>query len=174
MHSTLLQPLLPRLQPLVPRLQPTVTRLQPLVPRLQPYASQVGSRCSPDMQRLLGTLMAKKLTPAIVFAFSRKECEGAAMTARDLEPLEPEQVEAVSTIFNAAICTLSAADQGLDSVVRMLPLLQRGVAVHHSGLLPVLKEVVELLFQENLVRVLFATETFAMGVNMPARTVVFT
>ena len=126
------------------------------------------------MQRLLSTLMAKQLTPAIVFAFSRKECEGAAMTARDLEPLEPEQVEAVSAIFNAAICTLSAADQGLDSVVRMLPLLQRGVAVHHSGLLPVLKEVVELLFQENLVRVLFATETFAMGVNMPARTVVFT
>ena len=80
----------------------------------------------------------------------------------------------MSAIFNAAICTLSAADQGLDSVVRMLPLLQRGVAVHHSGLLPVLKEVVELLFQENLVRVLFATETFAMGVNMPARTVVFT
>ena len=47
------------------------------------------------MQRLLSTLMAKQLTPAIVFAFSRKECEGAAMTARDLEPLEPEQVEAV-------------------------------------------------------------------------------
>ena len=45
------------------------------------------------MQRLLSTLMAKQLTPAIVFAFSRKECEGAAMTARSLEPLEPEQVE---------------------------------------------------------------------------------
>ena len=58
-----------------------------------------------------------------------------------------QQVEAVTAIFNAAICTLSEADQGLDSVVRMLPLLQRGVAVHHSGLLPVLKEVVELLFQ---------------------------
>jgi hypothetical protein len=56
----------------------------------------------------------------------------------------------------------------------LLPLLERGVAVHHSGMLPVLREVVEILFQENLVRLLFATETFAMGVNMPARTVVFT
>jgi superfamily II RNA helicase len=47
-------------------------------------------------------------------------------------------------------------------------------AQHHSGLLPVLREVVEILFQEGLVRLLFATETFSMGVNMPARTVVFT
>ena len=52
-------------------------------------------------------------------------------------------------------------------------MLQRGIAVHHSGLLPVLKELVEILFQENLVKLLFATETFAMGLNMPARTVIF-
>ena len=52
-------------------------------------------------------------------------------------------------------------------------MLKRGIAVHHSGLLPVLKELVEILFAENLVKVLFATETFAMGLNMPARTVLF-
>tara|TARA_B110001452_G_scaffold229680_1_gene205658 strand:- start:297 stop:2612 length:2316 start_codon:yes stop_codon:yes gene_type:complete len=126
------------------------------------------------LQRLLDTLINRQLTPAIVFSFSRKDCEGAAMTARNLEPMAAEQVDTINAIFEAAICTLSADDQQLDSVQRILPLLQRGVAVHHSGLLPVLKEVVELLFQENLVRVLFATETFAMGVNMPARTVVFT
>ena len=56
----------------------------------------------------------------------------------------------------------------------LLPLLERGIAVHHSGMLPVLREVVEILFQEGLVRLLFATETFSMGVNMPARTVIFT
>ena len=50
---------------------------------------------------------------------------------------------------------------------------KRGFAVHHSGILPIIKEVVELLFQKGLVKILFATETFAMGVNMPARTVVF-
>jgi len=53
-------------------------------------------------------------------------------------------------------------------------MLRRGVGVHHSGLLPILKELVELLFQEGLVKALFATETFAMGLNMPAKTVVFT
>ena len=56
----------------------------------------------------------------------------------------------------------------------MLPLLQRGIGIHHGGLLPILKEVIEILFGEGLVKVLFATETFAMGLNMPARTVVFT
>ena len=100
MHSRRLQPQLSRLQPPVPRLQPPVPRLQPSAPRLQPTlrctaATQVGSRCSPDMQRRLGTLMAKKPTPAIVFAFSRKGREGAAITAPANNPLEPEQVEAV-------------------------------------------------------------------------------
>ncbi|KAL2551484.1 Protein HUA ENHANCER 2 [Forsythia ovata] len=52
--------------------------------------------------------------------------------------------------------------------------LQSGITVHHSGLLPLIKELVELLFQEGLVKALFATETFAMGLNMPAKTVVFT
>jgi antiviral helicase SKI2 len=49
----------------------------------------------------------------------------------------------------------------------------RGIGVHHGGLLPIMKEIVEILFGRGLVKVLFATETFAMGVNMPARTVVF-
>lgn len=62
----------------------------------------------------------------------------------------------------------------MPAVEAMLPLLQRGIGVHHSGLLPILKELVEILFQESLIKVLFATETFAMGLNMPARTVVFT
>lgn len=51
--------------------------------------------------------------------------------------------------------------------------LERGIGVHHSGILPILKEIVEMLFQSGLVKLLFATETFAMGVNMPARTVIF-
>ena len=56
----------------------------------------------------------------------------------------------------------------------MLPMLRRGIGIHHSGLLPILKEVIEILFQEGLVKALFATETFSMGLNMPAKTVVFT
>jgi antiviral helicase SKI2 len=48
-------------------------------------------------------------------------------------------------------------------------MVQRGIGVHHGGLLPILKEMVEILFSKNLIKVLFATETFAMGVNMPVR-----
>lgn len=55
-----------------------------------------------------------------------------------------------------------------------MPLLKRGVGIHHSGLLPLIKETIEILFGEGLIKCLFATETFAMGLNMPARTVVFT
>lgn len=56
----------------------------------------------------------------------------------------------------------------------IFPLIKSGIGIHHSGLLPILKEVVEILFQEGLIKCLFATETFAMGLNMPAKTCVFT
>ena len=59
-------------------------------------------------------------------------------------------------------------------VEHILPLLKRGIGIHHSGLLPIIKETIEILFGEGLIKALFATETFAMGLNMPARTVVFT
>ena len=56
----------------------------------------------------------------------------------------------------------------------MLPILQKGIGIHHGGLLPLVKEVIELLFQDGLIKILFSTETFSMGLNMPAKTVVFT
>lgn len=62
----------------------------------------------------------------------------------------------------------------MSQVVHLLPLLKRGIGIHHSGLLPILKETIEILFSEGLIKALFATETFALGLNMPARTVVFT
>jgi hypothetical protein len=56
----------------------------------------------------------------------------------------------------------------------VLPLLKKGIGIHHGGLLPILKEVIEILFQEGLIKCLIATETFSMGLNMPAKTCVFT
>jgi ATP-dependent RNA helicase DOB1 len=69
---------------------------------------------------------------------------------------------------------LSEDDRQLPQIEHILPLLKRGIGIHHSGLLPILKEVIEILFQEGLIKVLFATETFSIGLNMPAKTVVFT
>lgn len=68
---------------------------------------------------------------------------------------------------------LSPNDAALPQVLNICEMVQRGIGVHHGGLLPILKEMVEMLFSRNLIKVLFATETFAMGVNMPARSVVF-
>lgn len=80
---------------------------------------------------------------------------------------------AVQNFFQQCLQKLKPPDRMLPQVLTMKDSLERGIGVHHSGILPILKEIVELLFQSGLVKVLFATETFAMGVNMPARTVVF-
>ena len=86
-----------------------------------------------------------------------------------------EEALAVDAVFDRAVeCIPDPGDRDLAAVRALRPMLRRGVGVHHSGLLPILKELVELLFQEGLVKALFATETFAMGLNMPAKTVVFT
>ena len=80
----------------------------------------------------------------------------------------------VTKVFNSAIEMLSDEDKELPQIQHILPLLRRGIGIHHSGLLPILKETIEILFQEGLIKVLFATETFSIGLNMPAKTVVFT
>ena len=76
-------------------------------------------------------------------------------------------------IIEKSIARLKPEDRVLPQIVRLRDMLGRGIAVHHGGLLPIVKEVVEMLFAQTLVKVLFATETFAMGLNLPTRTVVF-
>ncbi|VDM31683.1 unnamed protein product [Hydatigera taeniaeformis] len=89
--------------------------------------------------------------------------------------LKPSEKNKVVTFLRAAIGPrLKGSDKLLSQVILVRSLTLRGIAIHHAGMLPLLKEVVEMLFQQGLVRILFATETFAMGVNMPARCVVFT
>ena len=80
----------------------------------------------------------------------------------------------VDEVFQNAMQVLSEEDRALPLVENVLPLLKRGIGIHHGGLLPILKETTEILFGEGLIKALFATETFAMGLNMPARTVLFT
>lgn len=65
----------------------------------------------------------------------------------------PKEASEVKQIFENALACLSPEDRQLSMINRMLPMLQRGIGVHHSGLLPILKELVEILFQEQLVKV---------------------
>ncbi|XP_038889178.1 DExH-box ATP-dependent RNA helicase DExH10 isoform X2 [Benincasa hispida] len=127
-----------------------------------------------DIYKIVKMIMERNFQPVIVFSFSRRECEQHAMSMSKLDFNTQEEKDMVEHIFRNAILCLNEEDRELPAIELMLPLLQRGIAVHHSGLLPVIKELVELLFQEGLVKALFATETFAMGLNMPAKTVVFT
>ncbi|XP_065880793.1 DExH-box ATP-dependent RNA helicase DExH10 [Euphorbia lathyris] len=127
-----------------------------------------------DIYKIVKMIMERKFQPVIVFSFSRRECEQHAMSMSKLDFNTQDEKDIVEQVFSNAILCLNEEDRNLPAIELMLPLLQRGIAVHHSGLLPVIKELVELLFQEGLVKALFATETFAMGLNMPAKTVVFT
>jgi len=119
-------------------------------------------------------IMVKNYNPVIVFSFSKRECEGNALAMSKFEFNNTDEQELVANIFNNAIENLSPEDRQLPQISNLLPLLRRGIGIHHSGLLPILKEVIEILFQEGLIKVLFATETFSIGLNMPAKTVVFT
>ncbi|CAD5205733.1 unnamed protein product [Bursaphelenchus okinawaensis] len=123
---------------------------------------------------ILRTIRERELMPVIVFSFSRRECEGYALNLKDMDFNDQGQKEVITKIFESAVSILSAEDQKLPQIKWILPFLLRGIGIHHSGLLPLLKECIEILFGEGLLKILFATETFAMGLNMPARTVLFT
>jgi ATP-dependent RNA helicase DOB1 len=118
--------------------------------------------------------MSRNLNPVIIFAFSKRECEALAMQMSKLNFNSEVEASTVEQVFENAIGGLSEDDRTLPQIELILPLLKRGIGIHHGGLLPILKEVIEILFQEGLIKALFATETFSIGLNMPAKTVVFT
>ena len=109
------------------------------------------------------------LLPVVVFCFSKKKCEEISSYLNGQDLLTSKERGEVHTMMTKVIKRLNPLDANLPQVLRVSDMLGRGVGVHHGGLLPLLKECVELLFSKSLVKILFATETFAMGVNMPAR-----
>lgn len=122
---------------------------------------------------LLGNLRKKALLPVVVFTLSKKRCEENASTLTNADLCTSVEKSEVHVAIEKALSRLKGSDRKLPQIRRMRDLLSRGIGVHHGGLLPIVKEVVEILFARGLVKVLFATETFAMGVNMPAKCVVF-
>ncbi|KAI0584550.1 ATP-dependent RNA helicase DOB1 [Pyrenophora tritici-repentis] len=133
-----------------------------------------GNKDQTDIYKIVKMIMVKSYNPVIVFSFSKRECENYALAMSSLAFNDDSEKAMVTKVFNSAIEMLSEEDRQLPQIQHILPLLRRGIGVHHSGLLPILKETIEILFQEGLIKVLFATETFSIGLNMPAKTVVFT
>lgn len=110
--------------------------------------------------------------PALFFVFSRKKCsEFARKVTHDL--LTSSETAEVKHIINYHLRNHKEIQQ-ISQYHELVSLLEKGVAYHHSGLLPILKEIIEILFTKGFVKLLFATETFAVGINMPTKTVVFT
>lgn len=118
-------------------------------------------------------LEKKEQLPVVCFTLSKRRCDDNAVSLLSRDLTTSEEKNKVHLFIKKCVARLKGTDKQLPQVLHMSNLLQKGIGVHHSGILPILKEVVEMLFQKGLVKVLFATETFAMGVNMPARTVVF-
>lgn len=127
-----------------------------------------------NVTKLVQMVMERNYEPVIVFSFNRRECESYAMGMNKMDFNTDEEKTMVEAVFTNAMEVLSPEERKLPQILNTVPLLRRGIGIHHSGLLPLIKETIELLFQEGLIKVLFATETFAMGLNMPARTVLFT
>uniref|UniRef100_A0A182Y5L2 Helicase ATP-binding domain-containing protein n=1 Tax=Anopheles stephensi TaxID=30069 RepID=A0A182Y5L2_ANOST len=124
--------------------------------------------------KIVKMIMERNFAPVIIFSFSKKDCEVYAMQMAKLDFNSTMEKKLVDEVFNNAMDVLTEEDRQLPQVENVLPLLRRGIGIHHGGLLPILKETIEILFGEGLIKALFATETFAMGLNMPARTVLFT
>ena len=124
------------------------------------------------LNEALDILKSRNLLPALFFVFSRKETERYADQLKDTL-LDTTEQSAVKHIISFHLHPFITTLEHLPQYNQLLPLLSRGIAFHHSGLLPLLKEIVEILFARGFIKVLFCTETFAVGLNMPARTVVF-
>ncbi|EED91597.1 helicase, partial [Thalassiosira pseudonana CCMP1335] len=133
-----------------------------------------GKGPNSDLHRIVKLVMTRNLNPVIVFSFSKKDCEKYALELKREDYTDEVEKDLITQVYSNAIESLSEDDRTLPQVEALLPLLKRGIGIHHGGLLPILKEIVEILFSEGLIKALFATETFAIGINMPAKTVVFT
>jgi superfamily II RNA helicase len=123
---------------------------------------------------LVRELQKRNMLSCIYFCFSRANTEKKAEElAVRMSFLPPEKSEQVRLLIEEKMAATDPGIARLDTTMQLIRCLQRGIAFHHAGLLPILKELVEQAFTRGFLSVLYATETFAVGINLPARTVCF-
>jgi superfamily II RNA helicase len=125
-----------------------------------------------QMNTTVELLERKGLLPCLFFIFSRKDCESYAKRITSTL-ITSSDTAAIDHIWRFHLHRYTELET-LPQAHTLKSLLSKGIAFHHSGLLPLLREIVEILFGKGLIKLLFATETFAVGINMPTKTVVFT
>ena len=128
----------------------------------------------PSRVETVDVLGQRQLLPAIVFIFSRNQCDEAARSclATGMRLTDGPERDRIREIVHARLEGLADDDLAVLGYGQFLAQLEAGIAAHHAGMVPAFKEVVEACFVEGLIKVVFATETLAVGINMPARTVV--
>lgn len=120
---------------------------------------------------LIKDLYENNKLPCIYFVFGRKRTEYLANEMLKFDFLNQDEKFKIIELYNK-LCERFELENDRSAQL-LLPLIEKGIAYHHAGMLPTLKEVIERLFTSKLIKVIFTTETFALGINMPARTVVF-
>ena len=123
---------------------------------------------SPSISFVISKLAERNMLPVIYFIFSRRGCDKAVENIKDLSLVSYSEAAIISQKLDIY---LKNNQEGVKDKSHC-EALKRGIASHHAGLLPAWKELVEELFQQGLIKVVFATETLAAGINMPARTTV--
>ncbi len=123
------------------------------------------------LDKLIAHLQAEKRLPIIYFTFGRRRTETLAFELPSFDFLDESERKEILNLYGGLCEQFGLKDE--KSAQDMLPLVERGIAFHHAGMLPTLKEVIERLFTSRLIKLIFTTETFALGINMPARSVIF-
>jgi len=123
------------------------------------------------LKNLLENINKNRIYPCIYFSFSRRRCEELANEVSYFNFLSNSEKNQISNAFEQLINKFDIASSPHTHF--LAPMIKKGIAYHHAGLLPTLKEVIERLFSTGLIKLIFTTETFALGVNMPAKTVIF-
>ena len=128
----------------------------------------------PQPHEIVDALKANDLLPAIYFLFSRNDCQVFAERLAMMRPqlVGPGQLEQIESVLQSYLSNMRPEDRELEQVQLITDLARKGIGFHHAGLLPLLKQLVEVLFGRGLMQIVFATDTLALGVNMPARSVV--
>lgn len=124
-----------------------------------------------ELDGLFDRLQGDRLLPALVFSFSRRDCERLALRNQRRSLLSEEEARRMDELQAQLIVLFQLKRSELEGTI--FRLARSGVGYHHAGMLPIHKEIVERMFTSGLIKLLFTTETFALGINMPARTVVF-
>ena len=126
------------------------------------------------IEEVVDYLNEKELCPAVIFVFSIKKITEYAKMLSLKKLTSAKEAKEIRRFYKQVVNSMPEEDQYIPQIQELLEILPTGIGVHHAGLLPIIKEAIEILYSRGLIKVLFATTSFSIGLNMPTRTVVFT